>query len=104
MKIGSLTLRIERPDNLDGQLLASTGCSAAETRVHLQSHCLAGSVAAALLPFVAGDRPVRHTLAEAIAEAGVEPVRRRVLALYERELAGAGQAIANGGPDAKAKK
>lgn len=103
MKIGSLNLRIARPDNLDEQLLESTGCSAAETRVHLQSHCLPGSLAAALLPFIDGDKPVRHTLAEAIAAEGAERVRQQVLKLYERTPGGAGPTTANGGAGGKAK-
>jgi len=82
MRIGKLTLQLARPDDLDEQLLESTGCSAEEIRGHLAGPCPAGAVAAALLPFVQGERPVRHTLAEAIAAADIADVRRRVLALY----------------------
>lgn len=85
MKIGKENLKIHRPANLDEQLVELTGCSADEIRGQLRTGSpIASSLASALLPFIAGDKPDRHALAETIAAAGVDAVRAKVLALYER--------------------
>lgn len=101
MRIGSLKLQLARPENLDELLLAMTGCSAEETCAHLRSPCIASTVAGALLPFIAGEKPVRHSLAEAIAAAGLDEVRRRVLELYEAAPAGEPAATRKGGTSGK---
>ena len=85
MKIGSLQLKVARPANLDEQLIALTGCNAAEIAGHLHGPSLAGSIAAALLPFITGEKPERHTLATQIAKEGVDKIRLQVLALYEKQ-------------------
>jgi hypothetical protein len=88
MQIGSNTYAVQaRPDDLDAQLLALTGCSAAEVAGWLGGHPIAGLVAAALLPFLAEqDRPAAPDLAQAIADAGVAEVAAEVAALYAADL------------------
>lgn len=90
MKIGKETLKIHRPVNLDEQLTELTGCSAKEIRDQLRTGSpIASSLAAALLPFISGDKPDRHALAEDIVKAGASEIRDKVLALYERAEADA---------------
>jgi hypothetical protein len=81
MKIGPFTLKVGAPD--EARLLASTGCTPDRMAGFLRSRMLAGHVAAALLACALGERlPERQLLAEAIARAGVDAVRRRVELLY----------------------
>ena len=84
MKIGEKTYRLSRPTNLDEQLVEMTGCAAHEMPGLLRGSSIASTIAAALLPHISGDKPGRHALAEEIAAAGIDDVRRDVLALYEK--------------------
>lgn len=87
MKIGKLTLKLGNPSlaELESQLLASTGCSAAEVREQLRTCPIPSGVAAALLPFLA--EPLhKHTLAVAIKAEGIGKVRDAVRELYEKVL------------------
>jgi len=79
VKIGKLKLETAAPD--EARLLSGTGLSVAEMGQYLRRSCSAGTVAAALEACIA-DPPHRHALAELIAAAGVEKVRRQLLGLY----------------------
>lgn len=81
MKIGDVDLELVRPENLDQQLVALTGCRAVEVHAQLANAAIADHVAAALLPFL-NEPPARHLLAQAIADAGVVSVRSEVRQLY----------------------
>jgi hypothetical protein len=90
LQIGSLALEPAKPEKLDEQLVASTGCSAREVRELLTNAAVADwpradLVAAALLPFLK-DAPPRHVLAQEIALEGVIPMRKQVQELYDDEL------------------
>lgn len=85
MKIGDLTLELVKPEKLDEQLVAMTGCPAREMREHLTSAAIADYVGAALIPFVK-EPPPRIVLAQAIAAEGVAEVRVAVQKLYDKEL------------------
>lgn len=83
IKIGDKSLTTRRPDDLDAQLRADTGHDAAEIGRALSGEPLAGTVARALLPFLAADgRPSAPELAAEIAAAGTAGVARQVAALY----------------------
>lgn len=101
MKIGQVEYRLARPHDLDEQLIALTGCNAAEICAQLRSPAIPSSLANALLPYITGDKPDRHELAERIAKAGADDVRAKVLALYEKAPEAA--AAQEGEGDAKAK-
>lgn len=84
MKIGKLVLdTVERTvEEVEAGLLHMTGIAVHEMHVALAYPCLAGTVAAALLPLLA--EPIeRHALAEAIAAHGIDDVRAKVRALYD---------------------
>jgi hypothetical protein len=85
MKIGKLELELVKPEELDRQLLALTGCSAAEVFLQLEQAAIASSVASALRPFLQ-DPPPPAELAQAIADEGVVAVRALVRQLYADEL------------------
>lgn len=87
IKIGKLALKTGAPD--EARLLSSSGCSAAEMRRLLAGPCLASTIAAALLACATGEQlPRLSALATAIADAGCEAVRRRVLKLYQSRKRG----------------
>jgi hypothetical protein len=80
MLIGDLLVNPVRPDDLDAQVLALTGCSVEEVKGKLHA-ANAGLLARALHPFVP---QVHHNaLATAIAAAGVQDLRPQIAALYE---------------------
>lgn len=84
MKIGKLAFdTVERKvGEVEAGLLQMTGIAVHEMHVVLAYPCLAGTVAAALLPLLV--EPIeRHALAEAIAAHGVDDVRAKVRALYD---------------------
>ena len=82
MKIGTATYQVKRPNDLDAQLLASTGCSPAELSQILGASPIAGTVAQVLLPFLPEkERPDLATLARQISEAGIVEVAAAVRAL-----------------------
>lgn len=81
IRIGSLKLEAAVPDDLHRRLLASTGCSIAEIAAIVASPCIAGSVAAALLPLLVEALP-KAELACLIAADGIDAVRRRVARIY----------------------
>lgn len=69
----------------EARLLSSTGVSRAEMARMLSGHCLAGTVASALLACAAGDElPSRADLARAIAADGVAAVKEKVARIYSR--------------------
>jgi len=63
--IGTLALTPRRADDLDAQLVAATGCNAAEIDMLLSAG--PDRAARALLPFLGDDAPPVGTLAAAIA-------------------------------------
>jgi hypothetical protein len=65
LTIGALALTPRRPDDLDAQLVADTGCDAAEIETLLSAG--PDRAARALRPFLANDAPDIGTLAAAIA-------------------------------------
>lgn len=81
IKVGQADLQMAVPADLDGQLLAATGCSRVEVTRLLSGHCLAGFVAKAMVPLLV-EPPQRGGLARSIADAGVDKVRRKLLATY----------------------
>jgi hypothetical protein len=90
MKIGTRTFAVaDRPGDLDAQLVASTGCNAAEIAGMLAEGAIAGLVANALLPFLAEqDRPAVPELAALIAGEDLAGVTRQVAALYAAPAGG----------------
>ncbi|HEY1605622.1 MAG TPA: hypothetical protein VGF77_08475 [Allosphingosinicella sp.] len=87
LKIGDKSFSTSKPDDLDGQLLASAGCNAGEMAGMLAGAPLASTVAQAARPFLGKDAPDVPALADAIDRAGIEQVRRDVLALYSSPAA-----------------
>lgn len=89
MQIADLELETAAPADLESQVHALTGASAAEVRSLLDGHCLAGFVAKALHPFLAE----AHELAELgrkIAEHGIDAVKAEVAALYDEAVPATG--------------
>ncbi len=75
IEIDGVRYATKRPDDLDAQLIAATGCSSAEIEHLLVSG--ADRVAAAVRPFLPKDAPTIVELANAIAgdPAAVEQIR-----------------------------
>ncbi|MBB5684291.1 hypothetical protein [Sphingobium boeckii] len=85
VQIGDKTYRVRKPKDLDAELLATTGCSAAEMEKILAGSPLAHLVARAILPFIdakEGEPVVSQGLAEEIAAAGVTAVSIEARKLY----------------------
>lgn len=83
IQIGAKRLATRRPQDLDAVLLVDFGCNAAEIAGMLAGQPLAGTVARALVPFLAeGDRPTLAELASDIDAAGTVNVATQVAALY----------------------
>lgn len=82
MKIGDKTYTPARPDDLDDQLVASTGCNAKETADRLNGSPIAGQVAAALRPFLPKSAPSVPELASAITADDLSRIRGEVAELY----------------------
>lgn len=61
--IGKSRFATRKPRNLDEQLIATTGCSAAENLLFLTGQPLPGRVAAAIAPFLGDDAPPLAELA-----------------------------------------
>lgn len=84
IKIGENALATRTPSDLDAVLVATTGCSAAETVAQLKRGGQPSHIARALHPFLADkDAPLVHDLAAMIAAADPADVRNQVIALYE---------------------
>jgi len=81
IKIGDTEYQTRKPKDLDEQLIAATGCSAAETVNLLASNPLPGRVAAAIRPFLPEDAPPLSELASALA-ADVVSAANAALTLY----------------------
>lgn len=75
IEIAGVRYATKRPDDLDAQLVAATGCSPSEIEHLLVSG--ADRVAAAVLPFIVKDAPPIVALANAIAgdPAAIEQIR-----------------------------
>ena len=83
IQIGEAKFNTRRPADLDGALIASTGCSALETQRWLQGSPLPARIAAALAPWLSGDEvPDVATLGKLIADSGVADVAGQVATLY----------------------
>ncbi|HVQ09526.1 MAG TPA: hypothetical protein VMS43_13930 [Allosphingosinicella sp.] len=83
VQIGDRKLATRMPTDLDRGLLADTGCNAAEIGRIIAGNPLAGTVARALLPFLAEDgRPSLAELAGEIEAAGTGAVAAQVVGLY----------------------
>lgn len=67
IKIGDKSFRTRKPSDLDGALLATTGCNAVETAKHLAGWPTPGRIASALRPFLPEDAPSVPDLAQDIA-------------------------------------
>jgi hypothetical protein len=89
MKIGKLTLETAAPNA--ERLLSSTGLSVAEMRSMLSGSLAAHLLARAINACLEEALEVA-SLAEAIAEHGVEAVREEVLKLYQKEPKRGGKA------------
>jgi hypothetical protein len=81
LKIGTLELALlaSRPDDLDAQLIASTGCSSAEIETLLSAG--PDRIARAALPFLAEGAPDHATIARAVV-GNIDAARDTVRALY----------------------
>ena len=80
--IGGQSLATNRPSDLDAQLLASTGCNAAEHRAMLAKNGSPFQIARALKPMlVDDDRPVGELAAAIEGEDKAFETRVAVLAL-----------------------
>ena len=73
IKIGEKSFRTRKPSDLDGALLANTGCSAVETAKHLAGWPTPGRIASALQPFLPEEAPSVPDLAQDIAGADEGP-------------------------------
>jgi hypothetical protein len=82
MRVGKLTLETAAPNA--ERLLSSTGLSVAEMRSMLSGSLAAHLLARAINACLEEAREVA-SLAEAVAEHGIEAVREEVLKLYEKE-------------------
>lgn len=82
MKIGDKDFKTARPDNLDDQLVAPTGCNAAEIAQHLGGTPLANLIAAAVRPFLPDGAPSVPELAAAIGADGYDAALAQARALY----------------------
>jgi hypothetical protein len=95
MKIGDKTYNPSRPDDLDEQLIASTGINAAETARNLAGHPIASQVAAAVRPFLPKSAPSVPELASAIAADDLDRIRGEVVELYAAKVPAAAPAKAS---------
>lgn len=84
IQIGDRTFSIRTPKDLDDQLIAATGCNAAEHAAMLGGTPLASQLAKALHPFLAEDAPSVPELAMMIAEAGYEALVQPVRDLFRK--------------------
>ncbi len=82
IQIGDKSFETKRPDDLDKQLAAATGCSVAEVQQQLRGSPLAQHVARALRPFLA-EPPSMAELVQAIAAAGPAEVSGQVAELLD---------------------
>jgi hypothetical protein len=73
IKIGDKSFRTRKPSDLDGVLISTTGCSAAEAAQHLAGWPTPGRIASALRPFLPDDAPSVPDLAQDIAVADNGP-------------------------------
>lgn len=73
IKIGDKSFRTRKPSDLDGALLATTGCNAVEAAKHLAGWPTPGRIASALRPFLPEDAPSVPDLAQDIAGADEGP-------------------------------
>jgi hypothetical protein len=89
MKLGKLTLETAAPDA--ERLLSSTGLSIAEMRSMLSGSLAAHLLARAINACLEEAREIA-SLAEAIAEHGIEAAREEVLKLYQKEPKRGGKA------------
>lgn len=87
IKIGGIVYDTRKPDDLDAQVIAATGCSSAELLESFASGTTPTALAAVLLPHLAAGAPALPDLAHAIAAepdlAGVIRTIRRVAAAHE---------------------
>lgn len=94
MNIADLELEIvATPGDLEHGVQDLTGATPGEVRNLLDGHCLAGFVAKALHPFIAGGHELAE-LARKIAEHGVDAIKGEVAKLYDT-------AIGDGAPAAE---
>lgn len=73
MTIGGASYALRQPRDLDADLLASTGCDAAEAAKHLAGWPSPNRIASALRPFLSDDAPCIPALAQEIADADDGP-------------------------------
>jgi hypothetical protein len=83
--IAGLALEAVHPEDLDDRLGILAGVSSAEMHRILTGPCIASTIAAAVMAFVA-EPPPRAELARAIAKEGANKVRREILAVYAEVL------------------
>jgi hypothetical protein len=81
IKIGEKTLATRRPADLDAQLVAATGCTAAEQVNMLGLRSTPFQVARALRPFLDKEAPPVPELAQMIEGADLVQVRADTVAL-----------------------
>lgn len=95
IKIGAAEYSAARPKDLDEQLIAVLGLSAAEVAEQLAGDPLLSSVARALRPFLGADAPSAGEVAAAIDPGSRPRVLRQVRQLYasakRKELPDAGE-------------
>ena len=85
IKIGEKSLKTRKPTDLNAALLATTGCSTAETTAQLGGFPTPGRIATALRPFLNDDAPSTPELAHMIAVADGVEVLAAVRKLYGSE-------------------
>lgn len=82
IKIGGKSYATRKPSDIDAKLLEVTGCDANEIVRNLNGIPLAGTVAAAIMPFLPDDSLSLVDLANLIDGDNLDEARRAVLALY----------------------
>lgn len=87
IKIGKASYATNRPDDLEQQLIAASGLSAAETAQLLRGHPQAHHVARALRPLLGDRAPDMIVLARDIAMHGVTEIAAKVAVLLDAEPA-----------------
>lgn len=84
IKIGDVEFATARPDDLDAQLRAQTGCNTAEAKTWLRGTPTPGHVAMALRPWLASDDlPTMADLGAMIADHGAADVANQLAELYD---------------------
>lgn len=81
--IGTTKLETSRPADLDGALIAATGCSAADHVAMLTNRPTPVGVATALRPFLPDDAPSPPAIAAMINDDDLVRVRGDVVALLK---------------------